>query len=133
MTEAVRTIAVAVVVQDGLVLVGRRSPTAVEWPDFDEFPGGKVEPGETTAEAATRECLEESGIAVRVGERSFGVASTPARPHSVVSFHWATPVDPAATPTPPFAWIPLSQLPKLNFPPANAPVLAMLQRDQGGS
>lgn len=133
MTEPLRTIAVAVVVHEGRVLVGRRSPAAVEAPGLAEFPGGKVEPRETSAEAAARECLEEAGIAIEVGSRSFGFASTQTRPNLLVSFHWATPVDPAALPKPPFAWIPLAQLPQLDFPAANAPVVAMLIEDQGGS
>jgi len=34
-----------------------------------EFPGGKVEPGESEAEALAREFDEEFGLRVRVGER----------------------------------------------------------------
>jgi 8-oxo-dGTP diphosphatase len=33
------------------------------------LPGGMVEPGETPAEAAVREALEETGLRVAVGER----------------------------------------------------------------
>ena len=33
-----------------------------------EFPGGKVEPGESPADAAVREALEELGVAVVLGE-----------------------------------------------------------------
>ena len=33
-----------------------------------EFVGGKVEPGETKEEALVRECQEELGVTVRVGE-----------------------------------------------------------------
>ena len=34
-----------------------------------EFPGGKVEPGESDAEALVRECREELGIELSVGKR----------------------------------------------------------------
>jgi 8-oxo-dGTP diphosphatase len=37
-----------------------------------EFPGGKVEPDETEAEALIRECREELGVEVAVGERVGG-------------------------------------------------------------
>lgn len=133
MPGPLRTIAVAVVVHEGRVLVGRRSSTAAEAPGLAEFPGGKVEQHETAAEAAARECLEETGVAIRVSSRTFGVASTRSRPPFHVIFHWAVPVDPAAVPTAPFAWIPIEQLAELDFPEANQAVLVMLQLAQGGS
>ncbi|GAA2128775.1 (deoxy)nucleoside triphosphate pyrophosphohydrolase [Glycomyces algeriensis] len=37
-----------------------------------EFPGGKVEPGETEAEALVRECREELGVEIEVGDRVGG-------------------------------------------------------------
>ena len=128
MASAHRGIAVAVVLHDGRVLVGRRSAASPEAPGLDEFPGGKVEPGETSAAAATRECLEESGVAVRllgqscfVSTRAFGI-----------TFHWATPVNPALPPRPPFEWVAVRDLPGRRFPECNAPVLALL-RAPGGS
>ena len=38
-----------------------------------EFVGGKVEAGETREEALVRECREELGVKVRVGEKFMGV------------------------------------------------------------
>lgn len=50
----------AVVVRDGLVLLGRRlgAHGAGEW----SFPGGKVDPGESPESAAARELAEETGL-----------------------------------------------------------------------
>lgn len=126
-----RPIAVAVVVHAARVLVGRRPIDAAEAPGCAEFPGGKVEPGETTAVAAARECLEEAGVAIRLLERVVRVA--PAASGLEIAFHWAAPLDPADEPRPPFAWVPIADLSRLGFPPANAAVLAILAADHGGS
>ncbi len=58
----------AAVLRDGKVLSCRRtSPPrlAGTW----EFPGGKVDPGESDREALTRELAEELGVRAVVGER----------------------------------------------------------------
>ncbi len=125
------TIAVAVVVSRGQVLVGRRAAGAVDAAGLDEFPGGKVEAGESPEDAAARECVEESGVAVRIDsllDRAPGVAAT--GPIDILFFA-ATPLDHRAEPLVPFAWVPLAELASRVFPPANAGVLARLV--QGGS
>jgi 8-oxo-dGTP diphosphatase len=57
----------AAVVDLGRVLVARRSAPA-DAAGCWEFPGGKVEAGETDADALIRECREELGIEVGVRE-----------------------------------------------------------------
>jgi 8-oxo-dGTP diphosphatase len=56
----------AVVLDASRVLLVRRGkpPLAGKW----SLPGGLLELGETTAEAARREVAEECGLTVRVGE-----------------------------------------------------------------
>ena len=133
MSQDVRPIAVAVVVDAGCVLVGRRPAGAAEAAGFDEFPGGKVEPNESVAEAAARECLEETGVAVRMLDRTATVASTQTVPARTIVFQWATPLGTAVPPRPPFAWVPIAELPTRRFPAANAAVLTILRRDHESS
>jgi len=62
----------AMIEREGRYLITQRPPTAT-LPLLWEFPGGKVEPGETDATALARELREEMGIAVEVGERAVHV------------------------------------------------------------
>jgi 8-oxo-dGTP diphosphatase len=58
----------AILERDGKILICQRRPEqshALQW----EFPGGKVEGGETPAQALERELAEELGIAGARGEQ----------------------------------------------------------------
>lgn len=55
----------AVIEADGLVFCTQRGYG--EWKDWWEFPGGKIEPGETPQEALQREIHEELDCAIVVG------------------------------------------------------------------
>lgn len=57
----------AVIVRDGYILAAKRldgGPSGLKW----EFPGGKVEPGETPRAALRREIAEELGLEIAVGD-----------------------------------------------------------------
>jgi 8-oxo-dGTP diphosphatase len=56
----------AAIVRDGRCLVARRGP-AMSAPGLWEFPGGKIEPGESAEAALARELVEELGVEVEVG------------------------------------------------------------------
>ena len=60
----VRVVAGIILADDDRVLAARRAPDAA-MPGNWEFPGGKVEPGESEAEAVEREIAEELGVEVR--------------------------------------------------------------------
>ena len=65
---ALRFVAAGLIVRDGEVLIGQRrpdQPMALLW----EFPGGKIEAGETPEEALARELDEELGIRAVIGPR----------------------------------------------------------------
>lgn len=60
----------AIVIDNQRVLAARRAPHK-HMGGYWEFPGGKVEPGETPEESLTRELSEELGIVVRVGKHFY--------------------------------------------------------------
>ena len=63
-----RFVAAALIVRDGAVLIGQRrpdQPMALMW----EFPGGKIEAGESPEQALARELDEELGIRATIGPK----------------------------------------------------------------
>lgn len=77
-------IVVAVIRRRGRYLLGKRPPGGLLgglW----EFPGGKIEPGETHEQALVREVQEETGLEVRAGERIATVEH--AYSHFAVTLH----------------------------------------------
>jgi 8-oxo-dGTP diphosphatase len=65
---ALRFVAAALIVRGGEILIGQLrpdQPMAMQW----EFPGGKIEPGESPELALARELKEELGIQAAIGSR----------------------------------------------------------------
>lgn len=119
-----RDIAIAVVEHEGRFLIGQR-PEGVALAGLWEFPGGKVEAGESPAQAATRECLEETGVAIEV------VGEYPLHDHNyehgAVRLHFfkCQPLH-DVTPQVPFRWIARDELRKYEFPRGNDELLTLL-------
>ncbi len=118
-------IAVAVVRRGSEFLIGLR-PDGGTLPGYWEFPGGKVEAGETAEEAAIRECFEETGLAVRIT----GAYATAAHDyeHARLRLHFmacAPTAEPLYLPAR-FRWVPAMELSQYRFPPANAALLELL-------
>src|SRR5260370_8501330 len=67
MPSRIRVVA-AMIEKDGKYLITQRRPTAT-LPLLWEFPGGRVEEGETDEAALARELKEETEIDVDVGDR----------------------------------------------------------------
>lgn len=118
-------IAVAVVEHEGRFLIGLRPPGAA-LAGYWEFPGGKVLPHETAAEAAARECAEETGVVVNVVREM--LVTEHAYPHGHLRLHFfdcGVVSEPAFLPSR-FEWVTRDELAKREFPPANADLLAMI-------
>ena len=65
---ALRFVAAGLIVREGEILIGQRrpdQPMALLW----EFPGGKIEAGESAEEALARELKEELNIRAIIGPR----------------------------------------------------------------
>jgi 8-oxo-dGTP diphosphatase len=87
----------ALVVRDGhLLMIRQRRPYGVHW----EVPSGYYEPGESFEEAAAREVLEETAIAVEIGELVCTMVweREHDRRRNLLAFFAATPLDPDAEP-----------------------------------
>jgi 8-oxo-dGTP diphosphatase len=97
-----------------------------------EFPGGKIEPGESLKEALIRELAEELGIAVDADdlvEASFSVTPSERQELLLLLFacrHWA------GEPRPLFAselaWVSLDALDRYAMPPADVPLVSALRQ-----
>ena len=125
MNDSPVAIAVAVVEHDGRFLIGRR-PEGVALAGLWEFPGGKVRKDETPQQAAARECLEETGLAVEIGVAYPQVLHRYDHGLLPLDFFAATPVDPDQQPAKPFRWIAREELGDYEFPPANEELVRQL-------
>ena len=122
--------AVALVDADGRVLVAKR-PEGKTMAGLWEFPGGKVEDGETPETALVRELHEELGLDVAESCLApFTFAS-----HAYADFHLLMPLYVCrvwqgvarACEGQEIAWVRPARLRDYPMPPADEPLVAMLQ------
>lgn len=62
-----KDVAAGIIINNGRILIARRA-RGQKSEDKWEFPGGKIEPGETPEEALKREIMEELSLEIKVGE-----------------------------------------------------------------
>jgi 8-oxo-dGTP diphosphatase len=122
MKPAQRTIRVvaAVIESQGRYLITQRRPSAV-LPLLWEFPGGRVEPGETDADALHREVVHRLGVDVEPGQ----LVSFVSHPyeHYVVDLYLYECKLAGGAPTEKnvhaFRWVPSSEFDQYAFTPAD--------------
>lgn len=123
-------VAAALINGDGRVLLQKRAPgrsMAGLW----EFPGGKVEAGETTEAALARELREELGVEVAehaLQPTCFASAPVGAR-HMILLLYicreWRG--EPKPLDAERLAWVRLADMRALPMPPADAPLIDLLE------
>ena len=122
-----KVIVAAVIITDGRVLACERaSPPEVagRW----EFPGGKVEAGETDQQALARECAEELGVRVEVGDR-VGPDVPLAHGRSVLRVYAVRLLEgdvPQALEHSAMRWLSADELDSVPWLPADKPIVAEL-------
>ncbi len=134
MSEAGRRIvlvaACALIDSDGRILLAQR-PEGKSLAGLWEFPGGKVEPGETPEETLVRELEEELGIATRIP----CLAPLTFASHTYETFHLLMPLYvcrryegiPEGREGQAIKWVRPQALRDYPMPPADEPLIPFLQ------
>jgi A/G-specific adenine glycosylase len=129
-------VAAAVIRRGEAVLVQKR-PEGGRMAGLWEFPGGKLEPGETPGEAVVREIREELALTVVCGKKLISIrhAYTRFRVHlhvfeCVLSPPGQTPVANAASE---IRWASRGELERLAFPAADRRLVRLLEETRGSS
>ena len=124
---------VAALIWDGDRFLACQRPAHKDRGLLWEFVGGKVEPGETRAQALVRECREELGITVSVGEVFMEVTHTyPDLTIHLTLFHAAiTEGTPRLLEHNALRWVTVREMDALPFCPADEVILEALRRRVG--
>ncbi len=130
-----RKLVVAALVRDGTKVLMSRRRADQPMPGLWEFPGGKVEPGESPIAALEREVTEELGCAVAVG-RIHEVVFHPYGDFDLYMLVYEASIS-SGTPRPvqvaEVAWVDAARLPELDLLPADYPLAHALAAGTGPS
>ncbi len=129
MSRKIVEAAAAVILQpDGRFLLGRR-PEGKPYAGYWEFPGGKIEAGETAAQALVRELTEELGI--EADRYTPWITREFVYPHAHVRLYFRRVFDYSGSPQSregqSFAWVDVDRFDRAPLLPATVPVPGWLR------
>ena len=129
-----KSIGVAVIWNDqSKILIDRRrkeGPMGGLW----EFPGGKIEPGETVEECIKREIQEELGIEIEVGSHLITIEYDYKQFSIILNVYHCRHLTgiPQPIECDEVRWVTLDELDQFSFPQANFQIIDLLRRGRGG-
>ncbi len=122
-------VAVAVITNAvGEIFIARR-PNHVHQGGLWEFPGGKIEPGESVAQALNRELREELGVSAKRACPLIQIAHSYPDKHVVLDVWCVAELDgePHGREGQPVRWVAPDHLNRIEFPKANTPIVTAVQ------
>jgi mutator protein MutT len=121
----------AVIERDGGEILITRRPPGTHLAGFWEFPGGKPQAGETHEQALHREIMEELGAGIQVGSRIQTIDwHYPDKRVRIHFYRCTVTSEPRPLEGQDMQWVPRNDLPRYDFPPADAALLAHLARNR---
>lgn len=126
----------AIITNNNQYLCMQRGPSKFDYAGFKwEFPGGKVEDGESLCEALSRELLEEMELQVSVLEDNFLMTVEHEYPDFKITMHgYVVPVvsrEFVLREHVDHKWLNVSELMSLDWAEADVPMVRKLQVDYG--
>ena len=131
LTKLLHVVAAAMFDEQGRVLIQRR-PKGTQMAGLWEFPGGKIDPGETPEAALKRELNEELGIHIDINNLiplTFASEPLPDK-HLLLLLYVCRAWDgePQALHASEMAWVFPAELYEYEMPPADAPFIPILEK-----
>lgn len=122
-------VAVAVIRHEGRLLISQRMP-GDSFGGFWEFPGGKLDQGETMEVCLAREIREELGVEIRVGSKQMVISHR--YPGRLIRLHCfechLVQGEPQALECASWKWVDPEELERFTFPPASSPLIRKLRQ-----
>ncbi|GAB1786457.1 (deoxy)nucleoside triphosphate pyrophosphohydrolase [Priestia megaterium] len=125
-----KKVTAAIIKDKNRLLIAKRhskDPLGGKW----EFPGGKIEPGETPQDCLVREIKEELGVEVKIGP-FYDDNVYNSQDHCIhLLFYWAEIIKGEVIPVvhDDLKWITINELASFDFAPADIPIVKKLMKE----
>ncbi|MBE5103310.1 (deoxy)nucleoside triphosphate pyrophosphohydrolase [Priestia aryabhattai] len=125
-----KKVTAAIIKDKNRLLIAKRhskDPLGGKW----EFPGGKIEPGETPEECLAREIKEELGVEVKIG-LFYDDNVYSSQDHDIhLLFYWAEVTNGELIPVvhDDLKWTTIEELANFDFAPADIPIVKRLMKE----